>query len=70
MSEAYNLQRFLDAQEHVYDTVLEELRAERKSSHWIWFIFSQIVGLGHVEWRSSLPLLHSTKPRPICNTWS
>ncbi len=47
MTDDYNLQRFLAAQEHVYDTVLEELRAGRKSSHWIWFIFPQITGLGH-----------------------
>jgi uncharacterized protein (DUF1810 family) len=33
MNDAYNLHRFLDAQERVYDTVLAELRAERKSSH-------------------------------------
>jgi uncharacterized protein (DUF1810 family) len=46
MSDAYNLQHFLDAQEGVYDTVLQELRAGRKSSHWIWFIFPQIAGLG------------------------
>ena len=49
MRDAYNLQRFLDAQEGVYDTVLSELRAGRKSSHWIWFIFPQIAGLGHSE---------------------
>lgn len=49
MSDAYNLQRFLTAQERVYDTVLAELRAGRKSSHWIWFIFPQITGLGHSE---------------------
>ena len=47
MIEAYNLQHFIDAQEPVYDTVLTELRAGRKSSHWIWFIFPQITGLGH-----------------------
>ena len=47
MRDAYNLQRFLDAQERVYDTVLDELRAGRTSSHWIWFIFPQIAGLGH-----------------------
>ena len=47
MADAYNLQRFLDAQKGVYDTVLYELRAGRKSSHWIWFIFPQIKGLGH-----------------------
>ena len=49
MSDAYNLHRFLDAQERVYDTVLAELRAGRKSTHWIWFIFPQITGLGHSE---------------------
>jgi len=47
MSDPYNLNHFLDAQERVYDTVLNELRAGRKSSHWIWFIFPQIAGLGH-----------------------
>ncbi|MEQ1847980.1 MAG: DUF1810 domain-containing protein, partial [Nitrospira sp.] len=46
MTDAYHLQRFLDAQERVYDTVLNELRAGRKASHWIWFIFPQIAGLG------------------------
>lgn len=46
MADVYNLQRFLDAQERVYDTVLDELRTGRKSSHWIWFIFPQIAGLG------------------------
>jgi uncharacterized protein (DUF1810 family) len=47
MSDAYNLHRFLDAQAPTYDSVLAELRAGRKSSHWIWFIFPQIMGLGH-----------------------
>jgi uncharacterized protein (DUF1810 family) len=47
MSDGYNLHRFLDAQERVYGTVIDELRAGRKSSHWIWFIFPQIAGLGH-----------------------
>lgn len=46
MTDEYNLQRFLDAQERVYDTVLAELRAGRKASHWIWFIFPQLAGLG------------------------
>lgn len=46
MTDHYNLQRFLNAQDRVYDTVLEELRAGRKASHWIWFIFPQIAGLG------------------------
>ena len=41
-----NLQRFLDAQEPVYAQALEELRAGRKHSHWIWFVFPQHRGLG------------------------
>ena len=49
MTDIYNLQRFIDAQAGVYDVVLAELRAGRKSSHWIWFIFPQIAGLGHSE---------------------
>jgi len=43
----YDLDRFLVAQEHVYDGVLEELRRGRKTGHWIWFIFPQVAGLGH-----------------------
>ncbi|MBR1792542.1 MAG: DUF1810 domain-containing protein [Bacteroidales bacterium] len=43
----YNLQRFLDAQERTYDTALAEIRAGRKQSHWIWYIFPQLKGLGH-----------------------
>ena len=46
MSASNNLHRFLSAQAPTYDTVLAELRAGRKSSHWIWFIFPQIAGLG------------------------
>lgn len=49
MSDPHNLQRFVDAQRPVYDTVCAELRSGRKRSHWIWFIFPQIAGLGHSE---------------------
>jgi uncharacterized protein (DUF1810 family) len=41
-----NLQRFLWAQEGVLEQVQEELRAGRKTSHWMWFIFPQLAGLG------------------------
>lgn len=47
MEDPYNLRRFLDAQQSVYGTVLEELRTGRKRSHWMWFVFPQIQGLGH-----------------------
>jgi uncharacterized protein (DUF1810 family) len=42
----FDLERFVSAQEHIYTVVLDELRAGRKTSHWIWFIFPQISGLG------------------------
>ena len=47
MDDRFQLQRFVDAQQPVYETVLNELRAGRKRSHWMWFIFPQISGLGH-----------------------
>jgi len=45
-SDPYNLQRFIDAQEGVIDTALAELRAGSKRSHWMWFVFPQLAGLG------------------------
>ncbi len=42
----YALERFVEAQEPVYDAVLGELRSGRKRSHWIWFVFPQLRGLG------------------------
>lgn len=47
MSDTCDLQRFTEAQEPVYPRVVSELRAGRKQSHWMWFIFPQIAGLGH-----------------------
>jgi len=46
MSDPYELQRFVDAQAPVYPRVLEEVRAGRKTSHWMWFVFPQLAGLG------------------------
>jgi len=43
----HHLQRFLDAQDPVLEQVCSELRAGRKRSHWMWFIFPQIQGLGY-----------------------
>jgi uncharacterized protein (DUF1810 family) len=42
----FDLQRFVLAQDGVYATALDELRAGRKRSHWMWFVFPQIAGLG------------------------
>ena len=43
----FNLKRFVDAQDPVYDRVRSELTAGEKRSHWMWFIFPQIEGLGY-----------------------
>lgn len=42
----YNLQRFIDAQKKDYATALKEIKNGRKQSHWMWYIFPQIQGLG------------------------
>jgi uncharacterized protein (DUF1810 family) len=47
MDDPYNLGRFVDAQERVFGQVCSELRSGSKRSHWMWFIFPQIKGLGH-----------------------
>lgn len=49
MKDPNNLQRFVDAQNSVFDGVRSELRAGRKTGHWMWFIFPQIEGLGRSE---------------------
>jgi len=45
----WRLDRFLKAQKDTYEQACAELRREQKSSHWMWFIFPQIAGLGHSE---------------------
>lgn len=42
----YDLNRFLKAQEQSYETALSEIRSGQKQSHWIWYIFPQVKGLG------------------------
>jgi uncharacterized protein (DUF1810 family) len=49
MSDPFELQRFVDAQDGVIDSVIAELRAGRKRSHWMWFVFPQMLGLGRSE---------------------
>jgi uncharacterized protein (DUF1810 family) len=49
MDDPFNLQRFVDAQQPVFEQVRAELAAGRKRSHWIWFVFPQIQGLGYSD---------------------
>jgi uncharacterized protein (DUF1810 family) len=45
-TDSHNLQRFIDAQENTYQQALSELRRGKKQTHWIWYIFPQVAGLG------------------------
>jgi len=47
MPDSHDLQHFVDAQQPLYARALAELRAGHKQSHWMWFVFPQIAGLGH-----------------------
>jgi len=50
VTDPYDLQRFVDAQDGgTYDRALAELRDGRKTSHWMWFVFPQVAGLGRSE---------------------
>ncbi|UVW30416.1 DUF1810 domain-containing protein [Massilia sp. H6] len=49
MQTDFDLERFVHAQAPVYATAIAELRAGHKRTHWMWFIFPQIAGLGHSD---------------------
>ena len=46
---SFDLRRFTDAQDGTYEYAAAELRRGRKTSHWMWFVFPQIAGLGHSD---------------------
>lgn len=60
-----DLKRFTSAQEGIYGNVLKELRRGQKSSHWMWFIFPQISGLG----RSSTSMHYAIKSMEEARTY-
>lgn len=49
MTEQHNLARFVNAQEGVYGSALNEIKNGKKTSHWMWYIFPQIQGLGYSD---------------------
>jgi len=49
VTDEFDLERFVAAQDGAYDRALAELRAGRKTGHWIWFVFPQVAGLGRSE---------------------
>ena len=60
MEDIYNLERFIKAQAGIYETAVYELKNGHKTSHWMWFIFPQIKGLGF----SSMSIQYSISSRP------
>jgi uncharacterized protein (DUF1810 family) len=48
-ADPYNLHRFADAQQTAYERALAEIQSGKKRSHWMWYIFPQMAGLGHSE---------------------
>jgi uncharacterized protein (DUF1810 family) len=63
MGAQFDLERFIAAQNPVYETVTAELRAGRKQSHWMWFVFPQIAGLGSSDMaqRYAIPSLDAAR---------
>ncbi len=49
MSNNYNLEKFLEAQQNDYAIALSEIKNARKESHWMWYIFPQVLGLGYTS---------------------
>jgi uncharacterized protein (DUF1810 family) len=70
MDDPYRLERFVAAQEPIYETVISELSAGRKAGHWMWFIFPQAAGLGRTSTSrefsiSSLPEAQAYLRHPV-----
>ena len=67
MNDTYNLQRFIDAQNPIYEQVCSELRQGCKTGHWMWFIFPQIRGLGHSQMASRFAISSLEEARAYLN---
>ncbi len=61
--DASDLSRFVSAQEGVYEHALDEVRAGRKRSHWMWFVFPQLDGLGFSEMSRFYAIRHADEAR-------
>jgi len=69
MPDPHDLARFVEAQDDAgtYDDAVGELRAGRKTSHWMWFVFPQIAGLGHSATSRTYAIASLAEAR---RTWS
>jgi len=65
--DSYNLSRFISAQEGVFENVLTELRNGQKRTHWMWFIFPQINGLGQSATSKHYSIKNAEEARKYVN---
>ena len=63
VSDPHDLRRFVDAQSHTYEQALAELRAGAKRTHWMWFVFPQIAGLGRSGMAQRFAIRHIVEAR-------
>ncbi len=63
MQADFDLQRFIEAQDHDYGTAVRELKSGRKRSHWIWYVFPQIAGLGSSPMSQKFTISSCDEPR-------
>jgi uncharacterized protein (DUF1810 family) len=63
MATHYNLDRFINAQDDSYDRALQEIKNGKKSSHWMWYIFPQLAGLGNSEFSKTYAIKNLDEAR-------
>jgi uncharacterized protein (DUF1810 family) len=63
VSDPLDLQRFVDAQAHTYAQALAELRTGEKRTHWMWFVFPQVAGLGRSGMAQRFALANAAEAR-------
>ncbi|MEO8577061.1 MAG: DUF1810 domain-containing protein [Gemmatimonadales bacterium] len=62
-ADSHDLGRFIEAQEPVYDHVIAEIRDGRKRTHWMWFVFPQLAGLGNSSMAARYAIRDPGEPR-------
>lgn len=62
-SDDFELERFIDAQDKIYPYILKEIKTGKKTSHWMWFIFPQIIGLGKSDMSKKYAILDIDEAR-------
>jgi uncharacterized protein (DUF1810 family) len=62
-NDVHDLNRFVEAQRSAYERALAELRSGRKRSHWMWYIFPQLAGLGHSTMSRQYAIAHAEEAK-------